>query len=139
MFLVDILIACLIAVIFALPLVAIFGWRPHGDSTHGAGTGLLIAIPVFLLIVWIANLAFRPLGPAIYDRQWVPGLLAALGLFILFMALIPPPRSSVPATPPAADAEADAVTTAIGFTLAFWILLLILIGGVVGAYWWWGV
>ncbi|MFW5750735.1 MAG: hypothetical protein ACOCZK_03705 [Planctomycetota bacterium] len=137
MFLVDILIACLIAIIFALPLVAIFGWRPYGDSTHGAGGGLLIAIPVFLLIVWIANLAFRPLGPAIYERQWVPGLLAAVGLFVLFMALIPPPRSSLPETPPVD--EADAVTTAIGFTLAFWILLLILVGGVLGAYWWWGV
>ncbi len=141
LYLIDPLIALLSALVITLLLVLALGWRPLGASSASLGLALLMALPLFLLVAWLANLSTQPFGPVILERPWIPGLVALLFLSLVFLAIAPvrrhgPSRSAgVDPARPATPADEAAEDAATGITVLFWVLLALLLLAIVLTYW----
>jgi hypothetical protein len=121
MFLLDMLVALVLAVIITSVLVAL---RPR----DGMSAGLLFAF--FFLIsfpmIWAAGTWMVPVGPPFAGVSWLGYLVAGLFLLALILAILPPSRRSEhgDAIMPAGAKREALEGTAIFFGLFFWILLL---------------
>lgn len=87
MFLLDLIAAVIVALVFSLILVLIFGWqRPDRD---GAGQALLFLFLFLLLVVWAGGIWLQPLGPIIWGIGWIPFLIIGFFAALIIMALTP--------------------------------------------------
>lgn len=149
----DILIAFIIALIYALLLIPIIGPR-----RVGRGRFLLLFVLLFL-ILWATAVWLRPVGPSLYGAPWL--VMLSLGaIFMLLLATLTQPWPKGPRRvrhperlerrhphehetelPPEATAlrtespeAAVAETTMLSLGLVFWLLILLLLGLIFGNY-----
>lgn len=127
MFLADLLVAALIAIV----LVAVFGIFIRGEAI---GAGLFWFFLLIFLASWAGGLWVTPVGPPIFGVSWLGYLLVGLVFTLLIMALLPPapPR---PRTPGAVQEEVEAEATAFAvLNMFFWILLVGFIVAILAGY-----
>jgi hypothetical protein len=132
LFLFDLLLAFIVALLLSLVFI------PIVSSRRGGRQGSLITVVLFFFLIlffatWAGGVWVTPFGPAIWGVNWMPfvavGLLVAL---LLAAATEPSRRSSLhsPAEPATAEAEAVGAT----FGLMFWILMIGLLAILLSAY-----
>lgn len=149
----DIVIAFIIALLYALLLIPVIGPRRVGIDRF------LLFFVLLFLIVWAAAVWLRPIGPTLYGAPW----LVMLGLGAIFMLLLAaltqpwprgprrirhpeqlehrPPHEDATDLPPEATAlradspeAAVAETTMLSLGLVFWVLIVLLLGLIFGNY-----
>lgn len=82
MFWSDLLVAFIIAIIFASLLVTIFGKSRFGLS-------LFIIFLILFAGVWAGGIWFTPIGPKLFEVYWLPFVVVAIVLSLLVAALSP--------------------------------------------------
>ncbi|MBD3257783.1 hypothetical protein GF377_05065 [candidate division GN15 bacterium] len=134
MFLLDLIAAIVVALVFTLLMVGVFGWQRPGRE--GAGSAMLFLFFFLLVIVWAGGVWLEPMGPMLWGIAWIPffaiGLLAAL--FVLSLAPPHRPRTRREAIE---QAEARAKTRAgaeAALSTFFWLLVALLIIAIIARY-----
>jgi hypothetical protein len=120
----DVILALVLATLFA----TIFGVM--GRSREGVPGALPIFI-LFFLFAWAGGLWLRPIGPPLFGRYWVPGLLMVALIFLLLAALAG--RSSRTDKDMTEQKEIKYSTAAAVGTL-FWLLVGVLLIAVIFGY-----
>jgi hypothetical protein len=119
MFLVDLLLAFVVALLFTAMLSAVF----HNSGPWGIWWVFLLVV---FLATWAGGLWLTPFGPTLFDVAWLPFLFVGLIVTLILAAVVPPARP--PRTYGEAVAEVQAQEAALAaFSIFFWIMLLGLI------------
>lgn len=130
MFVLDFIAAALVALLFSILLIGIFGWQRPGRE--GFGSALLFLFFLLLVVVWAGGTWAGPAGPMLWGIAWIPFL--AVGFFgaLMVAALIPPrrPRNKREAIE-RAKAQVGAEAT---LTVFFWLLIGLLALAIVVRY-----
>jgi hypothetical protein len=121
MFLMDLLFALVIGVLFTVLFAVLFRAR-------GPWASLLVFFFIVFLAAWTGGLWLDPFGPPLFGVYWLPFLLIGLFFALLLAAATPP----VPRTRTEAVVEAKA--SALAFNVFFWVLIVGLIVAVLVAY-----
>ncbi len=134
MFFLDLIAAILIALIFSLILVGVFGWQRPGRE--GAGPALLFLFLLLLVVVWAGGVWLEPVGPIIWGIAWIPFIVIGFLATLMVLALIPPRK---PRTRREAMQQAEAQTTVeagvdVAISVFFWLLVLLLIVAIIIRY-----
>lgn len=135
MILIDFVFAFLIAMLLAVVMVPLLGWR-H-PRTADAATGLLFLFLLMLAVVWAGGVWSPRYGPMLWGGYWLPFLVVGVIAALIILAIgaaneTPPPPSpdAPPGTPERLVAEENrrksklAGGAAAVFGLFFWILLI---------------
>ena len=127
MLFVDLVFAFVIALVFAVLLAAVLGWRHPASGDAGVGGAVLFAFLILFFATWVGGVWVQPFGPVAWGTAWLPFVLVAIVVMLILAAVAPRRRVVV-------GREPEAVTAAAVFTWFFWILLLILVAALVFAY-----
>lgn len=125
---VDLMFAFVLALLLALLLVGLFGWRHPRHP--GARTATVFLFFLLLAAVWAGGVWSAPYGPVIWGGYWLPFLIVGLFLALIILAVAEaaiPPRARRPVEPPPEGEPADvgaATGIAAVFGLFFWLLLI---------------
>lgn len=87
MFLIDLLFAFVVALLFFL----IFSVLIRG---HRTGSTLLVFFLVLLFATWAGGVWLSPIGPPLWGVSWLSFILVGLFVALILAALIPPERSA---------------------------------------------
>jgi hypothetical protein len=129
-FLIESVVAFVIAISFSAVLVALLGWqRP---DRPGAGASALFAFLILFFAVWAGGTWLQPLGPVLWGISWLPFLIVGLFVSLFMVVLIPPgpPRNRREAIEQA-QAEEGARDLLSAF---FWMLIVLLVIAVLFRY-----
>lgn len=131
MLLLDFIAAFVVAMLFSLLLVSVFGWKR--PDREGFGSAVIYLFFLLVLIVWAGGVWVGPMGPAWWGIAWIPFLAFGFVGSLLIAALVPPrrrPRNTREAIEQTkAQVGAEATLTAF-----FWMLLVILIIAIITRY-----
>lgn len=103
--------AALLVTFLIVLLLALASGRPL--------SGLWIVIIIVFLATLSGQLWITPFGPATWGVSWVPLLIVALFVALLFFALLPPA--------PGPEAEAGAAVASVALGAFFWVMMVILL------------
>lgn len=123
----PILVAVLIAIIVAMPLVGVLGWRrPGAPEAEPALVSAAFFFVILFLATWAAGMWLVPWGPVAWGVAWLGWLAVALIVTLILGAASQQEhrrrrRNAEPT--PATQGELAAV----GFGVAFWTLLVVLL------------
>ena len=125
MFIVDFLVATIIALLFTFVFFVIF--RVGGTWTHA-----ITFFIVILLAAWAGGIWISPVGPLLYGVYWIPFLFVGF-LFALLLATLIPPRSPRDRKEAVQQAEVEVAAENL-FSTFFWVFVIILILSIVLGY-----
>ncbi|MFW6154255.1 MAG: hypothetical protein ACOC95_03465 [Planctomycetota bacterium] len=117
MFIAQLLLALLLAVIFSIILA-----YPLGRRAPGPLEGLLFFFLILFLAIWAAGAWVRPVGPAVYDVPWLVFLVVGLILSLILAAASPARRGA-----PEGDVVATSGAAALALSAFFYVALLALL------------
>lgn len=128
----DLLLVLILAFLFALLIVPIFGYRnPRRVDEGAAGAAdFLFFFILFVALIWAAGAWIGPVGPVFLGVAWLPFLVIGLVLMLLLFALLPRDDRRVERLP--VDTAPEEVVeketkAAIGISIFFVILILLLL------------
>jgi vacuolar-type H+-ATPase subunit I/STV1 len=130
MFLLDLIAAVSVALVFSLILAGLLGWKRPGRE--GFGSALLFLFFLLAVIVWAGGSWAGPAGPVMWGIAWIPFLTVGFFGTLLIAALVPPrqPRTRREALEQA-EAQVGAEATLTAF---FWLLVVLLAIAIVVRY-----
>ncbi len=125
----DLLIALVVALIFAAILVYGLDRRAPGPMA-----GFLFFAAILLLSVWAGSVWIEPIGPELWGVPWLMMLLVGMIVALIIAAVAGP----VAVEPTAPDQEGIAPPTSAGWGcgLLFWMVCAILVVAAVARYTW---
>ncbi len=125
----NLLMALVVAVVFAAILVYGFGRRAPGPMA-----GFLFFVAILFFSVWAGAVWITPIGPEIWGVPWMTMLLVGLIIAMIIGAVAAP----VPAEPTAPDQEGIAPPSSAGWGcgLLFWLTIAVLLIAAVARYTW---
>jgi hypothetical protein len=131
MFVWDLLVALIIAILLASILVFALG-RPG----PGPVSGFIFFLVLLFLAIWAGGIWITPVGPVVYDVPWL--LFLVIGIIIaLLLAAVAPPAEARPVTPAEIEEEREAAeATLVAFSAFFWIVVIVMIVSIVAYYIW---
>lgn len=141
----PVLAAVVIAVVFTVVLVSLLGWRrPGAVQKESIVTSAVFFFMILFLATWAAGTWMAPRGPLAFGVPWLAWMAVALVVTLIVAAVTQPwdrrrSRNAVPASAPdpggtIAPGQPDELV-AVGFGLAFWVLIVVLlIVAVAGTY-----
>lgn len=119
----SMLMSLLMALVFAILLVLVFGWRrPRARAAETVGFSIVYVFAILFLATWAFSGWVTPAGPVAYGIRWMMWPAIAILVSLLVIAMAPPPHT----VPAAGIPVADEAVTATGFGLAFWVLMVLL-------------
>ena len=98
MFITQVLLGLLVALLLAGVFVPVLGWRPRGDGSVTAGWAFFMFFVGLFLVTWAGGVWLAPLGPTLYGAPWVGFLIVGLVAALLAAVL-------TPASPPTPGGE----------------------------------
>ena len=123
MFLIDLLLVF----IFALVLSSILGWGVgwrHPSRSDGTGVSIFFLFIILFFAMWAGGVWMVPHGPLIYGRPWLSLLIIGIFISLILLAVAAPGRRR-PRTPEQAEQDAvENVTAVTVFGIFFWILII---------------
>jgi hypothetical protein len=133
MFLIDLLVAIVIALIFASILSS--SSRKRGVHRAGAWPIFVFFFLLMLFATWAGGVWLVPFGPFIWGAYWSPFVVVGIIVWLLIAAIAwEPPRRLQKMESIAQDQQDEGV--GIALTVFFWIVIIALIIGVFSHYWW---
>lgn len=136
MFLIDLLFAFLIALIFAAILST--SYRGRGVQRAGAWPIFLVFFILLLLATWAGGVWIVPFGPPLWGAYWLPFVVTGIIVWLIIAAFAwEPPRRSPRTDRVAADQAAEDEGVAVALTVFFWIVIIVLLVSVFSHYGWW--
>ena len=134
MFFLDLIAAVLIALIFSMILVGVFGWqRPNREGT---GPAMVFLFLLLLVVVWAGGIWMEPVGPIIWGIAWIPFLVIGFLAALVVLAVIPPrrPRTRREAVQQAEAQEKTEAGVDAAISVFFWLLVVLLIVAIIVRY-----
>jgi hypothetical protein len=133
MFLIDLLVAIVIALIFASILSS--SSRKRGVHRAGAWPIFVFFFLLMLFATWAGGVWLVPFGPLIWGAYWSPFVVVGIIVWLLIAAIAwEPPRRLQKVESIAQDQQDEVV--GIALPVFFWIVIIALIIGVFSHYWW---
>lgn len=127
MFLIDLLIVILVALVLSAALSSLYYER---RDLQLAGVWSLFAVLFLLLLsaTWAGGIWITPFGPTIWGSYWLPFIVVGVLVALLLAALPPEPTLPVSEkTPPVSE-------TSIALGLAFWVVIFFFLVAVAVRY-----
>ncbi|MBD3401407.1 hypothetical protein GF420_00820 [candidate division GN15 bacterium] len=130
MFLIDLLLAFVVALILSLILAGLAGWQYPGRV--GIWPSLLLLFFILFFATWAGGAWLTPVGPVVWGTYWVPFVLVGFIIALLLAAIVPPrrPRSRVEAIEQA-EARAD---TQMALGVFFWVFFIVVVAAIIARY-----
>jgi hypothetical protein len=127
MFVADLFVALVVALLIGLVFFVIMGRSPW--------KGFFWAFLAIFLFSWAAGVWIRPFGPSIWGVTWLPFLVFGFLLALIIAATVPPrPRRPGPDVLERGEAASEPDATHVAVGVFFWVLLLGLLVALVGHY-----
>lgn len=123
MFIGELVISLLVAVIFTVILSFLLGWERPGRP--GVGAAFFFLFIILFVATWAVGNWMAPFGPIYWGIYWLPFILVGFILALLIAAIVPPrkPRTRREAIEQA-EARVGAEATLGAF---FWLLIVVLL------------
>jgi hypothetical protein len=137
MFILDLLVVLVIALVITAILSAVAGWRHPAYRDMGTLPGAVFLFLILVFFIWAGGIWLVPFGPTLWGVSWLPFLIVGLIVALLIAALsppAPPPRTPAEAVEEAEREREQEAVAATAFGVVFWVLLIGLIGAVVVNY-----
>lgn len=135
MFVFDILVAIVVALVFSTLLTWLFRWqRPDRE---GAGAAFMFLFVVTFLAVWAGGAWIEPFGPIVGGVALMPFIIVGFIMALIFLALVPPPRRPRSRKEAIDQAEARAAAQVGAEAIIgafFWVLLVVLLAAAIARY-----
>ena len=125
----NILLALVVALIFAAILVYGFGRRAPGPMA-----GFLFFVAMLFFVVWAGSVWIEPIGPTIGEAPIVTMLLVGL-VIAMIIAAVSAPTPAEP-TAPAEEGVAPRASVGWGCGILFWLTITILMVAAIARYTW---
>lgn len=129
MFIIDLIVAFIVAIIFGVILAAVIGWERPGRT--GFWPAMLFVFLIIFFTAWAGGIWLIPMGPPIGGSYWLAFVVVGLLVALILAAVVPNRRgkSTVRFVEEEEVREAEAVLG--GF---FWLLILALVVAVLIRY-----
>lgn len=92
MFIIDLLFAFIVAIIFSSTLSVIF----RSDDKSEIGLSFFLIFLIILGLTWTIGIWITPFGPSLLGSFWLPFVFVGFLIFLLIAAIIPANRNSSP-------------------------------------------